>query len=122
MPVLSAAQLAYIRSVKSDNYPDRLDIYAPPAVSNGKRGDQALIAAGVSCRRWPAWRHHAPGILAKIPDIAGQRVDALVFFPDSTTGLTRGGELRSSSGERLKIAGLGRWQTSIAIAVEIVTP
>jgi hypothetical protein len=120
MPILSTAQLAYIRAVKSDNYPDALDVYAPPAVVNKKRGDYTLAAASQACRRWPASR--APQVLAKIPDIGAARVDELIFFPDRVTTIARGGELRSSTGEKLKIEGVGTWQTTIAVAASLVSP
>lgn len=120
MPVLSAAQLAFIRSVKSDNYPDRLDVYAPAAVSGGKSSGQAPAVTGQACRRWPAAR--AQKLIASIPELAGVRCDELIFFPDSAAGLSRGGELRSSTGEKLKIEGLGRWQTAYAVAASLVQP
>ncbi len=119
MPILSAAQLAYMRSVKSDNYSDLLDIYRAPAVSASKRGAVVLLTSGVLCRRWPAIR--APKVLAVIPDIAGARVDELIFFPDSAD-VRRGDELRSASGEKLKVEGVGRWQTSRAVAASLVQP
>lgn len=120
MPILSAAQLAYIRGIKSDNYADVLNLYRAPAVSASKRGDMALLVGGIACRRWPASR--APQILAKIPDVAGARVDELIFFPDSGPAVQRGDELRSATGERLKVEGAGVWQTTIAVAASLVQP
>lgn len=121
MPRLSAAQLAQMRIIKVDNYADALDIYRPPTVASLKRGDQTLATSAAPCRRWPASK--APKILALIPEIAGARVDELIFFPDSLANvLARGGELRSASGQKLKIEGLGRWQTSVAVAASLITP
>lgn len=118
MPVLSAAQLAYIRSVKADNYSDTIDIYRAPAVSSSKRGAAALLTSGVLCRRWPGSR--APKIVALI-DVGGARVDELIFFPDSVD-VQRGDELRDAAGTRLKVEGCGVWQTSIAVAASRVLP
>lgn len=118
MPILSAAQLAYMRSVKSDNYSDVLDIYRAPAVAASKRGAVALLNSGAECRRWPASK--APKIVALI-DVGGARVDELIFFPDSVD-VRRGDELRSASGEKLKVEGVGRWQTSRAVAASLVQP
>lgn len=120
MPVLSAAQLAHIRAVKLDNYADRLDLYAPAAVSGGKGAGQAAVATAQPCRRWPASK--AQKLLAAIPELAGIRLDELVFFPDTTSGLARGGELRSAAGEKLKIEGVSRWQTTYAVAASLVKP
>jgi hypothetical protein len=120
MPRLSTAQLAYIRSVKADNYPDTLDVYAPAAVSSGKTSGQAAVVTSQACRRWPASK--AQKLIAAIPELAGVRMDELIFFPDTAVGLTRGGELRSSAGEKLKIEGLGRWQTTYAVAASVVKP
>jgi hypothetical protein len=119
MPVLSAAQLAYMRSIKSDNYPDRLNVWRAPAVSASKRGAVALLYTDVFCRRWPAAK--APKILAVIPDIAGARVDELIFFP-GTADVRRGDELRSAAGQKLKVEGAGVWQTSLAVAASLVQP
>lgn len=121
MPVLSAAQLAFIRSIKQpSNYIDTLDLYRAPAVSASKRGAVTLVQAGVICRRWPASR--APQIVARIPDVAGARVDELIFFPDSGPAVRRGDELRDSTGKRLKVEGAGRWQTTYAVAASLVQP
>jgi len=120
MPHLSTTQLAYIRSVKSDNYSDVLDVYAPAAVSGGKTSGQTPSVSGQVCRRWPAAK--AQRLIAAIPELAGVRCDELIFFPDTTAGLSRGGELRSAAGEKLKIEGLGRWQTTYAVAASIVKP
>jgi hypothetical protein len=119
MPVLSSAQLAYMRSTKLDNYSDTLDVYRAPAVSASKRGAVALLYSALHCRRWPGSK--APKIVASIPDIAGARVDELIFFADSAD-VRRGDELRSASGERLKVEGVGNWQTSIAVAASLVQP
>jgi hypothetical protein len=119
MPVLSANQLAYMRSVKIDNYSDTLDIYRAPAVVNSKRGSATLLTNGVLCRRWPATK--APQVVARIPDIAGARVDELIFFPDSVD-VRRGDELRNADGQQLKVEGVGAWQTSIAVAASLVQP
>ncbi|MDQ2995461.1 MAG: hypothetical protein M3R61_00175 [Chloroflexota bacterium] len=119
MPVLSTAQLAYMRSTKADNYADTLDVYRAPAVAASKRGAVVLLTSGVRCRRWPASK--APKIVALIPDIAGARIDELIFFPDSAD-VRRGDELRSASGEKLKAEGVGVWQTSIAVAASLVSP
>lgn len=118
MPVLSAAQLASMRTIKLDNYSDTLDLYRAPAVSGSKRGAVALVTSGVLCRRWPASK--APKIVALI-DVGGARVDELIFFPDSVD-VRRGDELRSASGEKLKVEGVGRWQTSRAVAASLVLP
>ena len=120
MPVLSAAQLAYIRSIKADNYTDVINLYRAPAVAGGKRGDVALVVGGIACRRWPASR--APQIVAKIPEVAGARVDELIFFPDSGPEVRRGDELRDAAGQRLKVEGAGVWQTTIAVAASLVQP
>ena len=120
MPHLSADQRASMRATKLDNYSDALSVYTPPAVSGGKRGAYTLATASAICRRWPASR--APKILATIPDLAGARVDELIFFPDRVTTIARGGELRSATGQRLKIEGVGVWQTSIAVAASLVQP
>jgi hypothetical protein len=117
MPILSAEQKTQMRAIKADNYPDRLDIYRPPAVASKKRGDVVLDVAGAPCRRWPASK--APQIVAKIPDVGGARVDELIFFPDSVD-VVRGDELRDVSGAKLKIDGVGRWQTSVAVAASLV--
>ncbi len=119
MPHLSPEQLIAMRAFKLDNYSDRLNIYRPPAVSGNKRGDVALQTQGAPCRRWPASK--APQIVAKIPEIAGARVDELIFFPDSVDVL-RGDELRDVDGNKLKVEGVGRWQTSVAVAASLVTP
>jgi hypothetical protein len=119
MPVLSAAQKTSIRADKLDNYSDTLDIYSPAAMSGGKGSGQTLRTSSALCRRWPASMH--PRVLAKIPDLAGARVDELIFFPDSVTTLVKGGELRSGS-QKLKIEGVGTWQTSVAVAASLVQP
>lgn len=119
MPVLSNDQLAYMRSIKLDNYSDRLDIYRAPAVVATKRGAVALLSSSMRCRRWPGSK--APKIVASIPDIAGARVDELIFFPDSID-VRRGDELRDAAGGRLKVEGVGNWQTSFAIAASLVQP
>jgi hypothetical protein len=119
MPILSPAQLASMRSIKLDNYSDRLDVYRPPAVAGTKRGAVVLLTSAVPCRRWPGSK--APKIVASIPDIAGARVDELIFFADSAN-VRRGDELRSASGARLKVSGVGVWQTSLAVAAELVQP
>ena len=119
MPILSAAQLATMRTIKADNYPDAVDIYRPPAMASGKRGEVVLDTEGAQCRRWPASK--APQIVAKIPDIGGARVDELIFFPDSVD-VRRGDELRDSTGSKLKVEGVGNWQTSTAVAASVVTP
>ena len=119
MPILSAAQLALMRGIKSDNYPNTLDVYRAPAVSASKRGSLALLYSSILCRRWPAAR--SPKIVASIPDVAGARVDELIFFPGSAD-VRRGDELRSASGQKLKVEGAGVWQTSIAVAASLVQP
>jgi hypothetical protein len=120
MPVLSAAQLAIIRRVKLDNYPDLLSVYAPAAIAGGKGAGQTAAATSQPCRRWPAAK--AQKLIAAIPELAGIRLDELIFFPDNAAGLARGGELRSASGEKLKIEGLARWQTTYAVAASLVKP
>jgi len=122
MPVLSAAQLAYIRSIKQpSNYTDVLNLYRAPAVSGNKRTGAVLLVGGIMCRRWPASR--APQIVAKIPDVAGARVDELIFFPDSGPAVQRGDELRdNATGQRLKVEGVGVWQTTYAVAASLVQP
>ena len=119
MPILSPAQLASMRAIKRDNYNDRLDIDRAPAMVATKRGAVVLRYASMRCRRWPGSK--APKIIASIPDIAGARVDELIFFPDSMD-VARGDELRSASGERLKVEGVGVWQTSLAVAASLVQP
>jgi hypothetical protein len=119
MPILSPEQKASMRAIKSDNYPDRLDIYRPPAVSGKKRGDVVIEHQGQPCRRWPASK--APQIVAKVPVIAGARVDELIFFPDSVD-VRYGDELRDVEGAKLKIEGVGVWQTAIAVAASLVVP
>ena len=119
MPHLTAEQLIAMRAIKDDNYSDRLDIYRPPQVAAGKRGDVARVAQGAPCRRWPATK--APQIVAKIPDVAGARVDELIFFPDSVD-VRRGDELRDVDGAKLKVEGQGTWQTAKAVAASLVQP
>jgi hypothetical protein len=118
MPILSPEQKAQMRAIKSDNYPDRLDIYRPPAMVNKQRGNAVLQTQGQPCRRWPGSK--APQIVAKIPDVGAARVDELIFFPDSVD-VVRGDELRDVDGAKLKIEGVGRWQTAIAVAASLVT-
>lgn len=118
MPHLSSAQLTLMRATKLDNYSDTLDSYRAPAVSGSKRGAVTLLTAGLLCRRWPASK--APKIIALI-DVGGARVDELIFFPDSVD-VRRGDELRSATGEKLKIEGVGAWQTSRAVAASLVQP
>lgn len=119
MPVLSPNQLASMRSIKLDNYSDVLDVWRAPAMVGKLRGSVVLLTSGVPCRRWPGSK--APKIVASIPDIAGARVDELIFFPDSAD-VRRGDELRSAAGQRLKVSGVGVWQTSLAVAAELVVP
>ena len=42
MPHLTPAQLAFMRSVKADNYSDALDVYRAPAVASDRRGAVAV--------------------------------------------------------------------------------
>jgi hypothetical protein len=119
MPILTPEQKIAMRAIKDDNYPDRLDLYRPPAVSGQKRGALVLTTQGLRCRRWPATK--APQILAKIPDIGGARVDELIFFPDSVD-VRRGDELRDVTGAKLKVEGQGTWTTAVAVAASLVQP
>lgn len=120
MPTLSASQLARIRAVKHNNYTDALDVYAPQAIAGGKSAGQQLVASSQRCRRWPGAK--AQKLVAAIPELAGLRLDELIFFPDAAVGLGRGGELRSAAGEKLKIEGVSRWQTTYAVAASLVKP
>ena len=118
MPVLSAAQLTYIRSIKSDNYTDSVDVYRTPSASGGKVGAMALAHSGVACRIWEA--ADAPKIAAVLPEIAAARAEKIAFFPD-TADVLRGDELRVGT-LRYKVDGLGVWQTTIAVALGEVKP
>lgn len=118
MPVLSAAQLAYIRSIKANNYTNTLDVYRSPTASGGKVGALALVTAAVACRVWEA--ANAPRLIKALPEIAAARAEKIAFFPDSVD-VRRGDELRDGT-TRYKVTGLGTWQTTKAAALEKVDP
>src|SRR4051794_20262625 len=106
MPVLSAAQLAYIRNVKADNYQDSAQI----------ERDGALIAATQGCRLWPAWRHHAPQLLAVMQGLGERRTDNIVMSPDTADVAI--GDTLTVGGQTSHVIGRGRWQTTIACAIQ----
>ena len=118
MPILSAAQLAYIRSIKADNYTDTVAIYRSPSASGGKVGALALVMSSAACRIWEAAK--APRLIASLPEIAAARAEKIAFFPDSVD-VRRGDELRVGT-VRYKVSGLGVWQTTRAAALEKVDP
>lgn len=125
MPSVSSSELARLRSDVGVTFEgagtELASIWRPPAMVGTKRsGNPTQVATNVPLKIWPSIGQGTQQILETMTLVPGARADAVGFAPIATD-LKPGDEVRTTT-RTFKVAGLGRWNATIALALSEVSP
>ena len=96
------------------------DLYRAPSMSGGKRGAALdLVASNLVVKRWPLTTSPGADTLTTVSAAAIARSTHLVYVRQAVAVLA-GDELRYADGTTDKVEGVGRWGTTVALAVSEV--